>query len=368
MYQNTYDNRDIWTMMYIYAAGRSAFPDSLSWPDMEFLLFQQGENRVFFGGRPKNIEWTARKWLLTLGRSSNDYSYKDLGHVQCCSSRFFINYSKWRPLKDSSVLGEFISSRMNRCDVHHASAQDNFMEMIRTMHTPDALSRLARLLDKSKDEAVDFVATWTSRLRSWTLKDILELTQMYLAVDIADIGFDWPAMDSTCSEMWKEAFPVLRVRNSNAEDDGDHHCDQEACDVGTQPSTWTTMILSQAAEVEIKLSEKKKKNPAVFAEELEKASPAFMKLWSLIQAHCRKRVNTALGHGIFSSFAAEEGLVKLLDTRNEKPYPARIVAPHVRKCFKGYPEDLAKQSSSIILATRVLASDDGALRTTKRGA
>lgn len=368
MYQNTYDNRDIWTMMYIYAAGRSAFPDSLSWPDMEFLLFQQGEDRVFFGGRPKNIEWTARKWLLALGRSSNDYSYKDLGHVQCCSSRFFINYSKWRPLKDNSVLGEFISSRMNRCDVHHASAQDNFMEMIRTMHTPDALSRLARLLDKSKDEAVDFVATWTSRLRSWTLKDILELTQMYLAVDIADIGFDWPAMDSTCSEMWKEAFPVLRAGHPDAEDDGDHHCDHEACDVGTQPSTWTTMILSQAAEVEIKLSEKKKKNPAVFAEELEKASPAFMKLWSLIQAHCRKRVNTALGHGIFSSFAAEEGLVKLLDTRNEKPYPARVVAPHVRKCFKGYPEDLAKQSSSMILATRVLASDDGALRTTKRGA
>lgn len=357
-------------MMYIYAAGRSAFPDSLSWPDMEFLLYQQDEKHVFFGGRPKNIEWTARKWLLALGKSSNDYSYRDLGHVQCCSSRFWINYRKWRPLKDNSVLGAFISSRMHCCDVHHAIAQDNFMEMIRTMHTPDALSRLARLLDMSQDETKAFVATWTSRLHNWTLKDILELTQMYLAVDLADIGFDWAALDSTCSEMWKEAFPLLQVKHSSAGEDGDHHCDHEACDVGIQPSTWTTMILSQAAEVEIDLSEKKKKDRGVFAQELEKGSPAFMKLWSLIQAHCRKRVNRALGQGIFSSFAAEEGLVKLLDTRNEKPYPARIVAPHVQKCFKGYPEDLAKQSSSMVLAKRVMASDTGALRTpktTKRG-
>lgn len=245
------------------------------------------------------------------------------------------------------------------------------MEMIRTMHTPDALTRLARLLDMSQDEAEAFVVTWTSRLHSWTLKDILELTQMYLAVDLADIEFDWAALDSTCSEMWRDAFPLLQVKHSGTEDDGDHPCKHEACDVGIQPSTWTTIILSQAAEVEINLSEKKKKDLAVFAGELEKGSPAFMKLWSLIQAHCRKRVNTALGHGVFSSFAAEECLVKLLDTRNEKPYPARIVAPHVHKCFKGYPEELAKQSSSMILAKRVMASDTGALRTprtTKRDA
>lgn len=357
--------------MYIYAAGRSAFPDSLSWPDMEFLLYQQDEKHVFFGGRPKNIEWTARKWLLALGRSSNDYSYKDLGHVQCCSSRFVINFKKWRPLKDNSVLGRFFSSRMNCCDVHHAIAQDNFMEMIRTMHTPEALSRLARLLDMSQDDAMTFVRTWNSRLHSWTLKDILELTQMYLAVDLADIGFDWPALDSTCSEMWREALPLLHIKHSDTGQDGDSDCDHEACDFGTQPTTWTTMILSQAAEVEINLSEKKKKNSTVFGEELEKGSPGFTKLWSLIQAHCRKRVNTALGHGIFSSFAAEECLVRLLDTRNEKPYPARIVAPHVHKCFKGYSEDLAKQSSSMILAKRVMASDTGAFRmskTTKRGA
>lgn len=357
--------------MYIYAAGRSAFPDSLSWPDMEFLLYQQDEKHVFFGGRPKNLEWTARKWLLAMGKSSKDYSYRDLGHVQCCSSRFFVNYRKWRPLKDNSVLGGFISSRMNCCNYHHEIAQDNFMEMIRTMHTPEALMRLARLLDMGQDEAKAFAATWISRLHSWTLTDILELTQMYLAVDLADIEFDWPALDSTCSEMWKEAFPLLQVKHSGPEGDGDHPCEHEACDVGIQPSTWTTMILSQAAEVEINLSDKKKRNLAVFAEELEKGSPAFMKLWSLIQAHCRKRVNTPLGHGIFSSFAAEQGLVKMLDTRNEKPYPARIVAPHVHKCFEGYPEDLAKQSSSMILAKKVLASDTGALhkqKTSKRGA
>ena len=357
-------------MMYIYAAGRSAFPDSLSWPDMEFLLCQQDENKVFFGGRPKNIEWTARKWLLALGKSPNDYSYRDLSHVQCCSSRFFIHYKKWRPLKDNSVLGRFISSRMNCCDVHHAIAQDNFMEMIRTMHTPDALSRLTRMFRKSQVEAEAFVATWTSRLHSWTLKDILDLTQEYLKVDLADVGFDWEALDSTCSEMWKEAFPLLRIKHSDARDDGDHPCDHEDCDVGTQPSTWTTMILSQAAEVEINLSDKKKKDATLFSKELETASPAFMKLWSLIQAHCRRRVNTALGHGIFSSFAAEESLVKLLDTRDEKPYPARIVARHVHECFKGYPEDLAKQSSSMILAQRVLASDPSVLhaqRTNKRG-
>lgn len=352
--------------MFIYAAGRSAFPDSLTWPDMEFLLFQQDEKHVFFGGRPKNIEWTARKWLLALGRSPSSYTYKDLAHAKCCSSRGYINFKKWRPLKDNSVLGRFISSRMNCCEVHHEIAKDNFMEMIQMMHTPEALSRLARLLDMGQDEAANFVRTWTSRLRNWTLKDILELTQMYLAVDLADIGFDWAALDATCSEMWREAYPFLRVKHSSNGDDGHRSCDHESCDVGTQPSTWTTVILSQAAEVELNLSAKKKKDLTVFAEELEKGSPAFMKLWSLIQAYCRKRKNTALGNGIFSSFAAEDCLVKLLDTREEPAaYPARIVAPHVHKCFKGYSEALAKQSSAMILARRILASDTKKFRVSK---
>jgi hypothetical protein len=341
-------------MMFIYAAGRAAFPDSLPWPDMEFLLLQQGEKHVFFGGRPKNIEWTARKWLLALGRSSKDYTYKDLGHVQHCSNRAYINFKKWRPLKDNSVMGRFISSRINCCHLHHELAQDNFMEMIRMMHSPEALSRLALMLDMSQDEASNFTSTWTRRLVSWTLTDILELAQMYLAVDLADIGFDWVRLDSVCSEMWKEASPLLQTKHSGGQDEDDNSCNHEACDLGTQPSTWTTVILSQVAEVELKLSSKMKKNAAVFANELEKGSPAFMKLWSLIQAHCQKRINTVLGNGIFSSFAAEEGLIKLLDTRHETPYPARIVAPHVHKCFQGYPEHLANQSSAMILAKRVI--------------
>ncbi|KAJ0117351.1 hypothetical protein J7T55_003765 [Diaporthe amygdali] len=361
LHQNTDDNRDIWTMMYIYAAGRSVFPDSLAWPDMEFLLYQQDEKYVFFGGRPTDLQWAARKWLLALGNSSAGYSYRDLGHIQCCTFRSFINYKRWRPLRDNSVLGTFISSRMNCCDVHRAAAHDNFMEMVRTMHSQDALNRLARMLDMGEDQTKAFVATWTSRLQSWTLQDILELTQMYLAVDLADVGFDWAALDSTCSEMWKEAYPLLRIKHSDARDDEDYLCSHEDCDVGSQPSTWTTVILSQAAEVEINLPSKKKRDLTVFAEELQKGSPAFMKLWSLIQEHCRKRVNASLGSGIFSSFAAEQGLIKLLDTRRETPYPARIVAPHVHKCFKGYPEELVKQSSSMILAEKILASDPGTL-------
>lgn len=342
--------------MFIYAAGRAAFPNSLSWPDMEFLLLQQGEQRIFFGGRPKNFEWTARKWFLALGRSSNDYTYKDIAHAKCCSRRDYINFKKWRPLKDNSVLGAFISSRMNCCDVHHELAQDNFMDMVRMMHTPAELSRLASMLGMSQDEASHFVWTWTSRLASWTLTSILELTQMYLAVDLADIEFDWAALDSVCSEMWREASPLLQVKHPSGGDGDDLPCDHKACELGTQPSTWTTFVLSQVAEVEINLSAKKKRDPAIFAEELEKGSPTFMKLWSLIQAHCQKRVNAALGNGVFSSFAAEAGLVKLLDTRMDAPFPALIVASHVQKCFEGYPEDISEKSAAMILAKRVIAS------------
>ncbi|KAI3395818.1 hypothetical protein diail_831 [Diaporthe ilicicola] len=361
LYQNTCDNRDIWTMMYVYAAGRSVFPDSLAWPDMEFLLYQLDDKYVFFGGRPVDLQWAARKWMLAMGNSSTGLSYRDLSHLQCCTLRFAVNHKKWRPLKDNSVLGSFIKTRTNCCEIHQADAHDNFMEMIRVMHRPDSLLRLARFLNMSQDEAKTFVTTWTNRLHSWTLMDILELTQMYLAVDLADVGFDWAVLDDTCSQMWKEARPLLRIQHSDSRDDGDGDCDHEDCNVGRQPSNWTTILLSQAAEVEVNLSSKKKNNPAVFAEELEKGSPTFMKLWSLIQEHCRRRVNTNLGHGIFSSYAAEECLIKLLDTRNEAPYPARIVAPHVRKCFEGYSENLLEQSSSMKLAEKILAGNPGTL-------
>lgn len=349
--------------MYIYAAGRSVFPDSLPWPDMELLLYQQDDRYVFFGGRPADLQWAARKWMLALGNSMNDYSYRDLRHLQCCGFRFFINLKKWRPLKDNSVMGPFITSQMHCCDMHRAESRDHYLEMIRNMHSKDSLSRLARLLNMSQHATETFVASWTSRLHSWTLSDILELTQIYLAMDLADIGFDWEAFDSTCSYMWKEAQPLIRIKHSREDADA---CDHEDCDVGNQPSHWATVILSQAAAVENSLSSKKRSNPTIFAEELEKGSPAFMKLWSLIQQHCRKRVNINLGHGIFSRYAGEDCLVKLLDTRNGSSYPAIIVAPHVHKCFEGYPEHLAKQSASIVLAEKVLANDVGTIRVLKK--
>ncbi|KAL1855251.1 hypothetical protein Daus18300_011157 [Diaporthe australafricana] len=363
LHQNAYNNRDIWTMMYIYAAGRSVFPDSLAWPDMEFLLYLQDDRHVFFGGRPADLQWAARKWMLAMGNSLNDYSYRDLSHLQCCGFRFSINPKKWRPLKDNSVMNPFISSQMNCCDHHRAKSRDHYLEMIRKMHTKKPLSRLARLLNMSQHATETFVTTWTSRLHAWTLADILELTQIYLAVDLVGIGFNWAAFDSTCSQMWKEARPLVRLKHSRGDDDA---CNHEDCDIGNQPSHWATIILSQAAVVESNLSSKTRSNPTVLAEELEKGSPAFMKLWTLIQQHCRKRVNVSLGHGIFSRFAGEQCLVRLLDDSNDPCYPARIVAPHVPKCFEGYPEHLAKQSAAMILAEKVLASDIGTLRVLKK--
>jgi hypothetical protein len=64
--------RQICMMAHLYVATRLIAPDSPKWPDMEFLIEQQDETRLFFGGRPKTLEECVRKVYLMMGRSAAD--------------------------------------------------------------------------------------------------------------------------------------------------------------------------------------------------------------------------------------------------------------------------------------------------------
>jgi hypothetical protein len=99
-------------MAHVYAATRLIAPDSPVWPDMEYLIYQQGETRLFFGGMPKTFNESHRKAHLMVGRSAADTAREARGKTK--GSKPVKDIRKLRDgrwLQESSILAPTFMER-----------------------------------------------------------------------------------------------------------------------------------------------------------------------------------------------------------------------------------------------------------------
>lgn len=246
-----------------------------------------------------------------------------------------VRKNKWRLLQDTSVLGFCFEERMHTCDgCDHESLSQT---LVRDLHAPKALARLAGQLGMDEEDKDRFVQMWEGRLKSWTLENILELTQLYLSVDRADVGFDFMTLEQTCREMWKKVLPIKGCEELNL-----------------QVLVQAVFTILRAADAGRAVG-----NELFLDVELKHKAPAFYEMWSLIQDHCREKMGTGR-EGEMEGFASEQGIASLMMMYGERSrFRTEVLGPQVPSFFRNWPPELLAESASLTMAERDLLAEDG---------
>ncbi|KAI9738395.1 MAG: hypothetical protein M1834_008898 [Cirrosporium novae-zelandiae] len=97
-------------LIYLLNAVQQTGVVTLNWPDMEKLIQFHGEERIFFGAKPKTVEDSYKKACLTMGVAPGAISFRG-GTKRPDSLNHIISKSGPRGLKDTSIVSEVFKSR-----------------------------------------------------------------------------------------------------------------------------------------------------------------------------------------------------------------------------------------------------------------
>jgi hypothetical protein len=213
-------------MAHLYVATRLIAPDSPKWPDMEFLIEQQDETRLFFGGRPKTLEECVRKVYLMMGRSAADRwrigRVKKKGVNSEKTSKKRNKDGRW--LDETSILTPIFKPRSYGWSTTNASVDDQVKLLSNTLRSPTEIARLAKKLNKPvgqvKLELEErrwrpyFEETQNNENGSTAL---LRDLSMWLEGDAVDLYWSWQAIQNQCGKVWQKFVSSL-----SAEPEWDH--------------------------------------------------------------------------------------------------------------------------------------------------
>ncbi|EFQ93236.1 hypothetical protein PTT_09431 [Pyrenophora teres f. teres 0-1] len=188
-------------MAHLYKATRLIAPDSPTWPDMEYLIYQQDENHLFFGGVPKTFEECVRKVKLMMGQSRADQAREERMSEKSKKA------ARGRPLKpkngrwiqDPSILAPIFRERS-------LGRRQTLRPLIpkKLRITPEQLDakfdseRLGRC--EYHPGSDNGPTTLLRDLSSW------------LEGDATDLYFSWQALQDQCGKIWS------RIVNSFSKD------------------------------------------------------------------------------------------------------------------------------------------------------
>jgi len=91
-------------MTHLYVATKLLHPESPVWPDMEYLIHQQDEARLFFGGAPQTLGESLRKVYLMVGRTASDAAREPRGKKTSKTLKEMRKLRDGRWLQEPSIL------------------------------------------------------------------------------------------------------------------------------------------------------------------------------------------------------------------------------------------------------------------------
>ncbi|KAI4645148.1 hypothetical protein J4E93_005948 [Alternaria ventricosa] len=190
---------------HLYTAGKLLYPNDPTWPDMEYLLYSQDPNHIFYGGIPKTLDESYRKINLAFGSrmprvdSSGKYRFHK-------SSRLF---------QETSLLSPVLESRMTGWSDHTNDSVDKLATSLNTLLCDKASQgRLARQLGASRDWVEGEIDTRrVVRLFEDGPADgspvLLRDLSLFIEGEMQNVYFDWISMYRICGDIWKELLSEL---------------------------------------------------------------------------------------------------------------------------------------------------------------
>jgi len=172
---------------------------------MEYLLYSQDPNHIFYGGIPKTLDESYRKINLAFGSrmrrvdSSGRYRFHK-------SSRLF---------QETSLLSPVLESRMTGWSDHTNDSVDKLATSLNTLLCDKASQgRLARQLGASRDWVEGEIDTRrVVRLFEDGPADgspvLLRDLSLFIEGEMQNVYFDWISMYRICGDIWKELLSEL---------------------------------------------------------------------------------------------------------------------------------------------------------------
>ncbi|PSR81307.1 hypothetical protein BD289DRAFT_454891 [Coniella lustricola] len=342
-----YHDSPLWSATYFYLAGRILFPESMAWPDMEYLLQRYGE-RILAGSR------RAPETLSELGNMCLSMGCQATRGKRHCRGSEDIHTDL-----DCSQLGKYHCRRLYSCYSHATEERDNFKDMIRDMYGKPALSRLAKQLGmdpEHSEQGRDFVNNWAGRLQTWTPEAVLELTQLYASVDMADVCFDWETLDQTCEKLCNKMTEALRANCC-----GFHRNIESTFYQHEYLPDLLVRLTSAARELGPPSSARRNDEySSRLMEKLNKKVPWFAAFWAEVQGYCTQQTKVPgcdRDDNEMHAFVGERGIAALFYFDSHQSVarnPSKLVIRQYKACFRGWPDQLFEQSTSKKLADKIM--------------
>ncbi|KAI4915341.1 hypothetical protein J4E85_010466 [Alternaria conjuncta] len=196
-------------MTHLYVATKLLHPESPVWPDMEYLIHQQDEARLFFGGAPQTLGESLRKVYLMVGRTASDAAREPRGKKTSKTLKEMRKLRDGRWLQEPSILAPIFLERSFGWATTDAAVDDKVRQLNNTLRSETELVRLAKKFNRERD-----MVWWTLASQRWRpyieehsandngptalLRDLI----YWLEGDAMDLYFSWQALQDQCAKVW----------------------------------------------------------------------------------------------------------------------------------------------------------------------
>jgi len=188
-------------MAHLYAATKLLDPTSPRWPDMEFLIYSQGADRLFFGGTPKTLDESHRKSRLMVGQSAR------------AGKQVKLTDGRW--IQDTSVVAPIFTKRTTWATTDE-SVDTEVNHLNNKLRSPADLALLARKLGMST-ESLEYelqARRWRPYIEEQMNNEngptaLLRDLSTWLDGEAVDLHLSWQALHDQCAQVWKRLVRSL---------------------------------------------------------------------------------------------------------------------------------------------------------------
>ncbi|KAH9908419.1 hypothetical protein F4778DRAFT_795844 [Xylariomycetidae sp. FL2044] len=197
--------RGLTSMVHLYVACRSLYPEDPVWPDMEHFLHYQDLGRLFFGGVPKSMDEACKKVLLANGATVRNFARNRR------SSQPRINENKGRWVSNPCVFDNIF---MNWISGNEAMTDNMISDLVRTINDPKVIAEKARQASNVMSTP-EIKELSQSRLKpDRSIPAILGTMAFFIKTESNELYFDWLSFAESCQRIWGQ------IRNTLKEETG----------------------------------------------------------------------------------------------------------------------------------------------------
>ncbi|KAI1773199.1 hypothetical protein F4818DRAFT_423539 [Hypoxylon cercidicola] len=306
--------RSITSMVHLYMACRSVFPDDPVWPDMEYFLERQDLANLFVGGLPGSMEEAYKKVLLASGVTAVNFARNRR------STAPSVNMDKRRCVSNPCLLDDVFSTWMCGGKV---MTDDMILNLVKVITDPKSNAVMARNAGIRPEYAS--MLNDARETADHGKNTILGKLVAHVIAETNDLYFDWLSFMETCQNIWAQIYIALNELDGKK--------------TKSSPVMLVIDMLDEARKCE-RMAEVDKVDAKSVMREI---GIGLVQSWEIIQKVNRQalKISPETGADIRSGmkiWGGDKELFNVVDKLGESAYP-NLSTLTLQKVYKNWPKE-----------------------------